>query len=146
MRTPFAPSVLVVEDEGLVAMHLKVCLTDLGLNAHVFTEGRPAMEAIDASDFTAAVLDLRLPDVAGEEIIRKLLARDPRFRIVVTTGEEVQDVQREFTHAPRVRVLSKPYDAGMLEEELVKLGVVQRMPRPVTRIFEREFEDVLLIA
>lgn len=127
-------------------MHLKVCLSDLGLIPHVFTEGKPALEAIQAQDFGAAVLDLRLPDIAGEEIVHELLQRDPKFRILVTTGQDVHEVQRRFAAASRVRVLSKPYDGPMIEEELMKLGVLQRIPRPVTRIFRPELEDVLMIA
>jgi CheY-like chemotaxis protein len=126
MRNGTAPSVLVVEDEGLVALLLREVLTDLGLKAHVFTEGRPALASIGSTHYSAAVLDLGLPDIDGHEIVAALLEKDPQFRIVVTTGQDQQEVEERFPKTARVRVLSKPFDIGMLEEELAKLDIVAK--------------------
>ncbi len=127
MRNETAPSVLVVEDEGLVALLLREVMTDLGLKPHVFTEGSPALASIGSAHYSAAVLDLGLPDIDGHEIVAALLERDPDFRIVVTTGQDQQEVEERFPKTARVRVLSKPFDIGMLEDELAKLGIV---PKP----------------
>ena len=126
MGNETAPSVLVVEDEGLVAILLREVMTDLGLKPHVFTEGRPALATLGSTKYSAAVLDLGLPDIDGQEIVQALLARDPQFPIVVTTGQDQQEVEDRFPKAARVRVLCKPFDIGMLEDELAKLNVVAR--------------------
>jgi DNA-binding response OmpR family regulator len=129
MKTPPSkPTVLVVEDEGLVALHLKECLGDLGFSADVYTEGEPALEALrgNANDYTAAVLDLGLPDMQGDRIVQALLAHDAQFRIVLTTGHDTNEVMKRFAGASRIRVLGKPYDGAMLEHELARLGVVPR--------------------
>lgn len=136
MRTQSSPAVLVVEDEVVVAIHLRECLSDLGVNAHVFTEGVPALQAAAYTQYRAAVLDLGLPDIAGQQIVTALLERDPNFPILLTTGQDFHETQRQFARASRVRVLSKPYDAAMLEIELVKLGVVQSANRSQASVFE----------
>lgn len=110
----------------MVALHLKECLGDLGLAADVFTEGEPALRAVTGNDYTAAVLDLGLPDMQGDRIVQALLARDAQFRIVLTTGHDTNEVMKRFSGASRIRVLSKPYDGAMLENELARLGVVAR--------------------
>ncbi len=127
MRNESAPSVLVVEDEGLVALLLREVMTDLGLKPHVFTEGAPALATIGSTNYSAAVLDLGLPDIDGQEIVQALLERDPQFRIVVTTGQDQQEVEERFPKSARVRVLCKPFDIGMLEDELAKLDI---LPKP----------------
>lgn len=142
---PSRPSVLVVEDEGLVALHLGECLTDLGLSVDVFTEGKPALEALTSMTYAAAVLDLGLPDIPGSEIVKALLDRDPGFRIVLTTGHDVHEVERRFGNAPRVRVLGKPYDASTLEDELARLGIVPTIERPAS-MFDTDFTEALMIA
>jgi CheY-like chemotaxis protein len=144
MRTKMS-DVLVVEDEVVVAMYLRECLSDLGLKPHVFTEGKPALQALATASYNAAVLDLGLPDIDGDEIVKCLLARDSTFRILLTTGQDVEHVEKRYAGAHRVRVLSKPYDAPALESELEKLGVLQPQPRRVLPIFE-SFGDVLLTA
>jgi two-component system, OmpR family, response regulator TctD len=137
--------VLVVEDEVIVAMYLRESLSDLGLKPHVFTEGKPALQALTTTSYSAAVLDLGLPDISGDEIVKCLLARDPNFRIVLTTGQDVEEVEKRFAGAHRVRVLSKPYDAPALEAELEKLGVLLAPPRRAAPMFE-SFADVLMTA
>lgn len=144
MRTTMS-DVLVVEDEAVVAMYLRECLSDLGLRPEVFTEGKPALHALASSSYTAAVLDLGLPDICGDEIVKCLLDRDPNFPILLTTGQHMDEVEKRFSGAHRVRVLSKPYDAPVLEAELEKLGVLQPRPRHATPMFER-FADVLMTA
>ena len=144
MRTKMS-DVLVVEDEVVVAMYLRECLSDMGLKAHVFTEGKPALQALATDSYAAAVLDLGLPDISGDEIVKCLLARDPTFRIILTTGQHVEEVEKRFAGALRVRVLSKPYDAPALEAELEKLGVLQAQPQRAVPMFET-FSDVLMIA
>ena len=145
MRTKTLSTVLVVEDETVVAMYLSECLLELGLEPDVFTEGKPALQALASSSYSAAVLDLGLPDICGDDIVKALLERDPKFRIVLTTGQDVQEVEKRFAGAPRVRILSKPYDAPALEAELEKLGVLQVQPLRAVPIFE-QFADVLLPA
>jgi CheY-like chemotaxis protein len=139
------PDVLVVEDEVVVAMYLRESLSDLGLKPHVFTEGKPALQSLTTTSYSAAVLDLGLPDINGDEIVNCLLARDPNFRIVLTTGQDVEEVEKRFARAHRLRVLSKPYDAPALEWELEKLGVLQPQPPRAVPMFET-FADVLMTA
>lgn len=130
MRTQSSkPAVLVVEDEGLVALHLKECLGDLGFAADVFTEGEPALRALRWNDYAAAVLDLGLPDMQGDRIVQALLALDPDFRIVLTTGHDINEVTKRFAWATQIRVLGKPYDGAMLEDELAHLGVIAQCAR-----------------
>jgi|GEM_PF-1177992 Response regulator containing CheY-like receiver, AAA-type ATPase, and DNA-binding domains len=135
IKSETARSVLVVEDEGLVALLLREVLTDLGLKPHVFNEGVPALATIGTTPYTAAILDLGLPDLDGDEIVKALLARDPAFPIVLTTGQDQQEVESRFPNASRVRVLAKPFDIGMLENELALLGIVGKPnPQPARRI------------
>lgn len=139
MRNETAPSVLVVEDEGLVALLLREVMTDLGLKPHVFTEGGPALATIGSTNYSAAVLDLGLPDIDGQEIVEALLERDPLFRILVTTGQDQQEVEARFPETARVRVLCKPFDIAMLEDELAKLEVVPKPFRPRPRFVDEHF-------
>lgn len=151
MRNETAPSVLVVEDEGLVAFLLREVMTDLGLRPHVFTEGKPALATIGTTKYSAAVLDLGLPDIDGHEIVRALLEKDPQFRIVVTTGQDQEEVEKRFSNAARLRVLCKPFDIGMLEDELAKLGIVGKPQHATPRFIEEPitehlFEEARMIA
>ena len=73
MRSEPLRSVLVVEDEGLIALLLREVLTELGLDPHVFMEGKPALESIGGTPYAAAILDLGLPDIDGNQVVEALL-------------------------------------------------------------------------
>ena len=143
MRNQTAGAVLVVEDEGLVALLLREVMTDLGLEPHVFTEGKPALASIGTTRYSAAILDLGLPDIDGHEIVQALLEKDPQFPIVVTTGQDQQEVEERFPKTARVRVLCKPFDIGMLEDELAQLEIIGRPFRPAPRFIEEHIADEL---
>jgi CheY-like chemotaxis protein len=148
MRNESEP-ILVVEDEGLIAVLLKEVLADLGLKPKVFNEGEPALASLEATRYSAAVLDLGLPDLDGNKIVNALLARDPLFRIVLTTGLDPQEVEERYAHAPNVRVLSKPFDIAMLEDELALLDIARPARRPPMRVTKgnlSDFVDVRMIA
>ncbi len=149
MRNETAPSVLVVEDEGLIAILLKEVLADLGLEPSVFTEGEPAIASLAAGPYCAAILDLGLPDMDGSQIVNALLERDPTFRILLTTGRDPQEVEERYAAFPRVRVLSKPFDICMLEDELEQLGIAKPVRRPPLRVVKdklNDFVEVRMIA
>lgn len=122
VTNPAQPA-LVVEDEVLVAVFLEEALRDMGLRSQVFTSGKPALQALASESFAVAVLDVGLPDMAGEEIVNALLERDPMMPIVITSGHDHRQLESRFKHAAQLRVLSKPFDADRLQAELKALGV-----------------------
>lgn len=145
MRSEAPRSVLVVEDEGLIALLLREVLTDLGLHPHVFMEGKPALETIGTTPYSAAVLDLGLPDVDGDQIVNALLAHNPQFPIVLTTGQDPQEAEARFRHASGVRVLCKPFDIAMLESELAALEIVDA-PHRTAPAFDEGFSEAPMFA
>nr|MBO2489991.1 hypothetical protein [Gammaproteobacteria bacterium] len=146
MRSEPLRSVLVVEDEGLIALLLREVLTELGLDPHVFMEGKPALESIGGTPYAAAILDLGLPDIDGNQVVEALLARDPAFPIVLTTGQDPQEVAVCFRHASRIRVLCKPFDVAVLERELAALGIVGGPPRSAPDFDDKDFAEAPVFA
>jgi DNA-binding response OmpR family regulator len=126
------PSVLLVEDEFLVSMFVEEALRDFGLPASVFNEGKPALVALTAQPFCAAILDVALPDMSGEKIVEAIRDRFPTMPILLTTGLNDKDLHSRFLGTNHLRVLSKPFDVEMLRTELKLLGVLKYQFLPPT--------------
>jgi DNA-binding NtrC family response regulator len=79
-------AVLVVDDERTLARNIQSYLIRHGYAARCAHDGAGAIQTL--ADFTPAVilLDLRLPDADGIELLRRLRPLAPAARVVIMTG------------------------------------------------------------
>lgn len=78
--------VLVIDDEPAICMSLTAFLEDYGFAADSAESGTEALEMMDAARYDVCIVDLRLPDMNGEELILQAHARYPEQRHIIYTG------------------------------------------------------------
>jgi two-component system, OmpR family, alkaline phosphatase synthesis response regulator PhoP len=67
--------ILVVEDDAFMASLLRFLLERQGVNVTVRSDGRAAIDSLQGDAlFDAVLLDLRLPQVSGMEVLAKVRA------------------------------------------------------------------------
>ena len=110
MKYEVPPHILVMEDDLSVAKGLEMVLTEDGFDVNLAGTGELAMEAFREKRFDLLVADLRLPDIDGMEIIRRIKAQTPETEVVVITG----------------------YGTTATVVEAMKLGVSDFLPKPFT--------------
>jgi CheY-like chemotaxis protein len=109
--------VLVVEDEGLVAMLIEDMLTDLGHEvAAVASRIQEALQIAQTGTFDLAIIDINLNGQPSYPIAEILRSRDIPF--IFATGYGVQGVDIKFAKAP---TLTKPFIITQLEELLSRV-------------------------
>ena len=117
---PSAPlSILLVEDEPLIAMGLVELLGSFG---HRVTDARNAAAAKDAilrgDAFDVLLTDLGLPDMDGEALAEWCRRERPGLPIVFSTGRDDFDPPVGLAEGGRVAVLAKPFDGETLRRTL----------------------------
>ena len=80
------PSVLVVEDEPDLRQLIAECLEADGFAVAQALGGADAVERLREDAYDGLVVDLRLPDADGMDILDEALTRFPTIRAVVITG------------------------------------------------------------
>jgi CheY-like chemotaxis protein len=125
--------VLVVEDEQLIGLFMEECLNFAGYSVEFLCEGKPALEAAERTCFDAAIIDIGLPDVGGDEIARRLHNRYPSLPIVLTSGFDCKPLAQQFSNDNSVRVLAKPFDEIALLEVLQDFHLGQQQLFPACR-------------
>lgn len=119
------PSILVVEDEQVVSMFMLELLQEAGFEVRPESSGRSALRRIEQpNNLAAAIVDLGLPDMHGEELIGHIRQQCPRLPLVIATGYESQSYEDRYKQDSNLRVLSKPFDAPELLTALASLKVV----------------------
>ncbi len=113
------PAVLMIEDDDTLRAVAAAALRDSGYHVDVASNGGEALLRLEErEDYDAIVLDLRLPDTDGFEIIDYIKANRPSVRVVVASGYiDGDDVLRAAERWP-LMMLRKPYSADELRDRL----------------------------
>ncbi len=107
-------SILVVEDEPLIAMMLEDFLETLGHRVHASCDSvEGAIGEADKGGFDMAILDVNLGGRTAWPVARKL--REKRIPFVIATGGHVEPPPAQHADAP---VLNKPYTIEAIEPAL----------------------------
>ena len=117
---------MVLEDEGPIALYFAgaVAATDLFRRLASSPKVRPALAAAELSSFSAAVVDLGLPGISGEEVVKAFASMYPWLPILVSTGHDVRALQQWLPSATNIRVISKPFDSEDFLENIRQLRLV----------------------
>ena len=83
--------ILVVEDDALLGDAMQVGLRGLGFAVDWLRDGAAAEAALRGEAFSAVVLDLGLPRLAGLELLRTIRARGDKTPVIVVTARDALD-------------------------------------------------------
>ena len=136
-NTPEAskPSLLLVEDDALLAEALAAALDRRGYAATVCATAQLALAQLRAAPPQLAVVDLRLPDASGLSIVSALHDANPLAAIVVLTGyanippaiEAIKLGARNYLCKP---VSAEAVIAGLVGEQASTLLPLGDVPLP----------------
>ncbi len=77
---------LIVEDEESQLRTLTDLMEDEGFEVIGCATAGEAIEQAERGEFGVAVVDLRLPDLDGTQLLKTIKALDPRIRVIMNTG------------------------------------------------------------
>ena len=97
-------------------------LAGLGHKIEEAATGAAALAAIDRSaELDAALVDLGLPDMRGEDLIAEMKLRRPSLGVIVTSGYGAETLSANLQPVPAVIVIGKPFSEAELRNALAKL-------------------------
>jgi DNA-binding response OmpR family regulator len=78
--------ILIAEDEPRISSFLEKGLRANGFSTKVVEDGSEAAELARDADFDLMILDLGLPGLDGQEVLRRVRARKERLPVVILTA------------------------------------------------------------
>ena len=110
-------NILVVEDEANVRKLVTVNLISRGYTVYEAQDVQQALGRLQTQPFDLIVLDIKLPDLTGWDLLAKIAA-DPALEFsgpVLVMTASIMDAQVDLDRYPRVvEVLVKPFSAAKL--------------------------------
>lgn len=107
-------TVLVIDDEPSVADALKLILSDSGYDVVVAMTGGDAVEKLGNRLFDLVIIDVRLPDMSGLDVLRHLRRSHPGVLAIIITAHHTPELAAESLSLGAVAVLPKPFSPSDL--------------------------------
>lgn len=78
--------ILVVDDEVKIADRLSERLRLRGFETFALYDGQSALDFLDQNSIDNMILDLRLPDIDGIDVLRHTRKAFPSIRVIILSG------------------------------------------------------------
>jgi two-component system response regulator RegA len=137
-----ARSLLIVDDNDVFRTRLVRAFGDRGYEVRDAASHAAAIEQARGDSPELAIVDLRLPDRSGLEVVRDLKALDPATRIVVLTGYGSIATAVESMRLGAAQYLTKPVDADQIEAALTDTEPPAPASRSVPTLARVEWEHI----
>jgi PAS domain S-box-containing protein/putative nucleotidyltransferase with HDIG domain len=108
------PSVLIVDDDIALSKTLADILAAKGYTPTTVGTGHAAVEHLTNTMPLVAVIDLRLPDIDGLEVLERIKNESPSTECIVLTGYASESSAIEAVNLGAYSYIRKPYDVEQL--------------------------------
>jgi len=109
--------ILIIDDEEVIRDGCRQILTRQGYVVDCASNAREGLKLAGKDIYDLILLDVRMPEMSGLDILKKLKAEDfIAAKIIVITGYATIPLAVEAMRCGAVNFLAKPYTAGQLRD------------------------------
>jgi len=130
--------ILIVEDSPTLALTYQEYMRPLGLDILLADTGAKALECIETECPTVILLDLKLPDMDGIDILKNLNASGNKARVIVITAHGSVTVAVEAMREGAMDFLLKPFTAERITTTVKNALELQRLSSLVEQFEGRQ--------
>jgi DNA-binding response OmpR family regulator len=115
-----AKSVLIVDDERLIARTLSSALSEAGFDTRIASSAEAAEKLILAADpaFDLIIIDNRLPKGSGLGLLKKLKAGEFQAKVIMMTAFDSPETKAEARRLGVQGYIRKPFDLSTMIQEV----------------------------
>jgi putative two-component system response regulator len=117
--------VLVVDDEHGVRESIRMLLKS-AYDVTLAVNGADALAKLSEVKPDVVLLDLRMPDMSGIEVLQNIKAKDPLVEVILVTAYATVDTARKALRLGAFDYLTKPFNPLELEG-IVRRGIERRV-------------------
>ncbi|HTY24219.1 MAG TPA: sigma-54 dependent transcriptional regulator [Desulfomonilaceae bacterium] len=115
-----ASKVLVIDDEASIRESVEMFLREKGVSVHTAGTGAEGMQAWLKYQPQVIILDIRLPDVSGLEILKRISGRDPDVKVIMITAYHDMETTIEAMRHGAYDYIHKPLDVDELDRAVTR--------------------------
>jgi CheY-like chemotaxis protein len=108
--------ILVADDDPDILQVLRDRLDSYGYAVEMANDGRAALEALRRQAFDGVILDIRMPEIDGMEVLRQIREGHSGVPVVMITASTIQERAVEAVGKGAQAYLLKPFNAAQLKQ------------------------------
>lgn len=116
--------ILVIDDDENIRKVLVAILADEGYTVDSVGTGKEALKKTKEQFYNVALIDVRLPDIEGVELLRKFRPTSPKIRKIIITGYPTLQNAVQAVNGGADAYIMKPFDVDkvlkVIQEQLMK--------------------------
>jgi len=112
--------VLVIDDESVICDACRLVLGEKGHGVDHCLTGTAGLQAIEREPYDLILLDMKLPDIDGTEILKRVSEKTPAPCVIVMTGYSTLSNALQAMKLGAADYLAKPFTDDELVEAVEK--------------------------
>lgn len=116
--------IIIIDDDKSIRQVLKTILEQEGYTVDTADTGKQAILKTNEKAYNLALIDMRLPDIDGIDLILKIKDTTPRMRKIIVTGYPTIQNAMEAVNRQADAFILKPFDVERvlqtIREQLMK--------------------------
>jgi two-component system response regulator MprA len=133
--------ILVVDDEASVRASVVAALARVGYTVETANDGDQALKRLAAATYDAVVLDVRMPEIDGLEVCRRLRAQRDHTPVLMLTARDLVADRVSGLDTGADDYLVKPF---AIEELRARIGAMVRRATSFAEPGPLRFADLVL--
>ena len=134
-------SVLVIDDDPLIRKTLSSYLSKKGFEALVAEDGEEGLQKYEEHIPDLVILDIRLPDVDGLEVLGRIREKNPNASIIIMTAYDDMKTTIEAIKSGAFEYLVKPLDYVELDLTIDKAFQIRSLEDKVSYLLEEKQKE-----
>jgi two-component system OmpR family response regulator len=124
-------NILLVEDDVDMCAEMRSILEEESFNVDIVNDGQAAIEQIKIKDYKVALLDMKLPEMSGLDVLSLIKKEHSDTKVIVLTGSSIKQLflssSSDKPHNLKVIekadfVLNKPFNITMVINKITELA------------------------
>jgi two-component system nitrogen regulation response regulator GlnG len=132
--------VLVADDEQSIGWVLSKALTKKGLKVDLASDGAEAKSLAERNNYDLAILDIKMPDISGLDLLSLFRERRPEMLVIIMTAESTMKNAVEAMKRGAYDYITKPFDLDTLDAIILKAQKASTASAEIQRLKE-ELKD-----
>ncbi len=112
--------ILVIDDENIVRTSCNRALTPEGYEVKMAQNGFDGLRMIEEENFDLVLTDLKMPDMDGIEVLRKIKEGWPEIEVIIITGYQTVDTAVKSIKLGAFDYIEKPFTPDALVSAVTK--------------------------
>ncbi len=106
--------ILVIDDETIIRTSCERTLAPEGYEITSAASGKEGIKFLENEPFSLILLDIKMPDIDGIEILKKITAKWPETKVLMITGYSTVEVAVQSLRLGAYNFIEKPFTPDTL--------------------------------